>query len=454
METTKMTNYKFRPATSARAKVRIAVEGAAGAGKTLGALLLAHGLGERIAVIDTETRVELDHKNNEVIGVFGRSEQYVGWDGHPLKFDACPMLPPYSPECYMDALDAAYRDGYDVVIVDSLSHEWAGHGGVLELVDAHPSRNKFDAWKTWTPPHRALLERILRAPCHVICTLRTKTAYEVVEENGKKVPKKLGLAPVAREGTDYEFDVIFGVDAEDHSAHVLKANAFYSRRLREEVSRERRLSVGIGRAIRAWADAGGFKAVTPEPAPVAPSAPTVPGPPPVAPVAPAAPSVPRPAAPSVPPPAAPVAPAAPVVTPETKPDTAPPAPVAIPPATPEAAPVVTDVALSLEDVISRIGRFQTRHAEDVIAAKPGEPASVSSAILNLASRAHGEDLVKRVWVEVGGRTFGEGKNRKRRSLSGAQLRTLVSRLPVKFPAETQPQTPLTDALASTTTIPW
>ena len=148
----------------------------------------------------------------------GAAEKYVGLspDGIPWKFDIL-TLDDYSPSTYRAAIIAAGIEGYDVCVIDSLSHEWEGSGGALELVDkkAQTGRgNKFtDGWGQVTPMHRALFEAIVRSPCHIIATVRTKTEYSLEKnETGKTVPVKMGMKPVQREGVEYEFDVFARMD--------------------------------------------------------------------------------------------------------------------------------------------------------------------------------------------------------------------------------------------------
>ena len=193
----------FKPASRTKCKLRAAIAGPSGGGKSFTALRLAFTLGDKVSVIATEP---------------GAAEKYVGLapDGKPWQFDIL-TLDDYSPSTYRAAIIAAGKEGYDVCITDSLSHEWEGSGGALELVDkkAQTGRgNKFtDGWNQVTPMHRAIFEAIVRSPCHIIATVRTKTEY-VLEKNdqGKTVPVKMGMKPVQREGVEYEFDVFARID--------------------------------------------------------------------------------------------------------------------------------------------------------------------------------------------------------------------------------------------------
>ncbi|AAK94416.1 hypothetical protein Mx8p81 [Myxococcus phage Mx8] len=186
-------------ASKKQARLRLALIGPSGSGKTFSALRIARGLvgpGGRIAVADTER---------------GSASKYAD----RFDFDAQDMEQ-FGPRDFIRVIQEAEREGYDALILDSLSHAWMGKGGALEMVDnvakASKSRNSFDAWRTVTPEHNAMVDAILRARLHVIVTMRVKTEYVVEEVNGKKTPRKVGLAPVQRDGLEYEFDVVADMD--------------------------------------------------------------------------------------------------------------------------------------------------------------------------------------------------------------------------------------------------
>jgi hypothetical protein len=176
----------------------MALVGAAKTGKTLTALRLASALGERIAVIDTE-------------------HESADWYADEIPFDTV-SLTNFHPRHYIEALQDAVAEGYQVVIIDSLSHAWAGAGGLLEVhaqVTKRKNGKSFEAWGDVTPIQNQLIEAILTCPVHVIVTMRAKMGY-VVEENekGKQAPRKIGLAPVQRGDTEYEFDLYAEMDHE------------------------------------------------------------------------------------------------------------------------------------------------------------------------------------------------------------------------------------------------
>ena len=201
----------FRKAERKRAKARIALCAPAGGGKTHSALLIAKGLGGKIAVIDTEN---------------GSAELEAGKPNIP-EFDVITMHAPFDPIKYIAAIDAAEKAGYDIVIIDSLTHAWAGTGGLLDKVDtiskASKSGNSYTAWRDVTPLHNKLVDKMLQSTCHIIATMRSKTDY-VLETNSKggMTPKKVGLAPVQREGMDYEFTVVLDIDQSSHVATATK----------------------------------------------------------------------------------------------------------------------------------------------------------------------------------------------------------------------------------------
>lgn len=191
---------KFVKATKFRARLRLVIEGLAKSGKTKTSLKIAAELGRlllhrepRIALIDSEWNSALKYADE-------------------FDFDHLP-LDSFSPDTYTEALALAEEEGYDVCIIDSLSHEWIGKDGALALVDQAAKRsqsnNQFFAWRDVTPMHNALIEAILRSKMHIIATLRLKPEYIIEPDGkGKLVPRKVGLAPVQREGLDYDFDII------------------------------------------------------------------------------------------------------------------------------------------------------------------------------------------------------------------------------------------------------
>lgn len=196
---------EFRKAERRGQKARIALTGPSGSGKTLTALILASRLGERIAVLDSE---------------HGSASLYAD----RFAFDSFEPES-YSPKVYAEAIKAAEQAGYEVLVIDSLSHAWMGRGGALEMVDdaaARASGNSFAGWKVVTPVQHAMIDAILGARLHVIVTMRTKTEYVIEDVRGKKTPRKVGLAPVQRDGIEYEFQIVGDLTVE-HTMFVSKS---------------------------------------------------------------------------------------------------------------------------------------------------------------------------------------------------------------------------------------
>ena len=226
----------FERAQKKKAHLRLAVCGPSGSGKTYGALMLAQGLGSRIAMIDTE------HHSGELYADL-------------CEYDIATLDPPYSPERYIELIKGAESAGYDVLIIDSLSHAWSGEGGILDIKDrvekASRSGNGFAAWREVTPQHNRLVDTLLAAKCHVITTMRTKTAYELQEDDrGRKKPVKIGLAPVQRDGMEYEFTLVVDLSVDGHIATASKD------RTRLLDGKHVMLTPEVGQQLKAWLEDG------------------------------------------------------------------------------------------------------------------------------------------------------------------------------------------------------
>ena len=187
---------QIKKATKSESKLRMALVGASGSGKTYTALAIAEHLGQKILFVDTE---------------HGSASKYADI----FSFDVI-ELDDFAPENFVSAIKLAESNNYDVVILDSLSHEWNGKGGILELHEAEEkrTRNKFTAWASVTPRHNALIEAIVQSKINVIGTMRAKTDYSMTkDERGKTTVENVGLAPIQRDGMEYEFDVVAHLDA-------------------------------------------------------------------------------------------------------------------------------------------------------------------------------------------------------------------------------------------------
>lgn len=193
-----MTN-PFQKATKKESLLRMAITGPSGGGKTYTALTIGTALipSAKVALIDTER---------------GSASKYAD----QFSFDVL-ELDDFRPAVYVRAIEAAQANGYNVLIIDSLSHAWFAQGGVLSIVDDEAARSKtgntFMAWRKGTEVQNQLVDAILASKMHVIATMRSKTEYVIeTDSRGKQVPRKIGLAPVQRDGVEYEFDVVAEMD--------------------------------------------------------------------------------------------------------------------------------------------------------------------------------------------------------------------------------------------------
>ena len=197
----------FVKATRKKSKLRLALTGPSGSGKTFGALMVAKGIGGKIAVIDTEK---------------GSASLY----SHLVDFDVLELSPPYTPERFSGAIKEAQAAGYTTLIIDSITHEWTGSGGCLELVDeiakARYKGNTWSAWNDITPRHRAFIDAMLQADMHIIATARSKTETAQTEDGGRKKVVKLGMKAEQRDGVEYEFTIVLDLIHAGHFAEATK----------------------------------------------------------------------------------------------------------------------------------------------------------------------------------------------------------------------------------------
>ena len=231
----------FRKAQRKQAKLRLAITGPAGSGKTYSALQLAFGLGGKIAMIDTEN---------------GSGDLYSSLGN----YDIANMHAPYDPRTYIQLIHEAEQSKYDIIIIDSLSHAWNGQGGILDLqnrvAETKFKGNSYAAWRVVTPFQNQLVDALITSPCHIITTMRSKTEYIQTEnDRGRTEIRKVGLAPVQREGIDYEFSTVFDL-SQNHMAMVSKDRTGLFDEQIFTVSQD------TGKLLRKWLDAGASVSTT------------------------------------------------------------------------------------------------------------------------------------------------------------------------------------------------
>lgn len=229
----------FQKAVKKKLKARIGLIGPSGSGKTFTALRIAKALGGSVAVIDTE---------------HGAASKYVG-DPDVPEFDV-EELTTFSPETYSEKIREAEKAGYDVLVIDGLSHAWMGKDGALEQVDRAAKRSKsgnsFAAWRDVTPKHNELIETMLGCKMHLIVTMRSKTEYVIeTDKNGKQVPRKVGMAPIQRDGLEYEFDLVAELFIDGNEFVVTKSRC----RALNEYSK-RQAGPDVAERMLAWLTSG------------------------------------------------------------------------------------------------------------------------------------------------------------------------------------------------------
>lgn len=195
---------QFNKAERKRSKLRLALCGVSGSGKTTAALRVARGLGGKTALIDTEN---------------GSASLYAD----RFEFDVLELEAPYTPQRFIEAIQSAEQAGYDNVIIDSMSHEWVGSGGCLEMVETLKPKfhgNSFGSWSEVGKQHIKFLERIVTSRVHIIATVRMKSEH-VQDAKTRKV-SKVGMKYEMRDDFEYEFTSVFNIDRDSHLAIASK----------------------------------------------------------------------------------------------------------------------------------------------------------------------------------------------------------------------------------------
>lgn len=222
---------QLKTAQRKRAKIKMAIQGSSGSGKTQSSLLIAKGLTggdlSKVAVIDTEN---------------GSSNLY----SHLGDYNVLPLSPPYTPQKYAEAIKVCEDAGMEVVIIDSTSHCWE------YLLDYHSNLagNSFQNWNKIKPMEKVFIDKILQSKCHVISTMRCKQDYVLNQKDGKFIPEKVGLKSVQRDGIDYEFTLVFDIDIK-HQATCSKDRTGLFMDKPEFL-----ISENTGKAILNWCNSG------------------------------------------------------------------------------------------------------------------------------------------------------------------------------------------------------
>ena len=216
-----------------QARIRIALQGVSGSGKSYSSLLLAYGICQdwrRIAVIDTE------HQSAHLYSHLG-------------EYNVLNLTAPYTTERYIEAIDVCEKAGMDVIIVDSLSANWEGTGGILDY-HANMAGNSFTNWSKLTPKLNTLVQKILTSSCHIISTIRSKQDYVITEKNGKQVPEKVGMKGIIRDGTDYEYTIVMELDIYNNATCTKDRTQLFNSRIPFKIDES------TGKKIMQWCKDG------------------------------------------------------------------------------------------------------------------------------------------------------------------------------------------------------
>ena len=234
----------FKKAVRESLWVKVLSIAPSGSGKTYSNLRLAQGMAkklqeetgeeERIAFIESESK---------------RSTYYAD----EFDFDILEIKAPFTPEKYTDAIDEAIDAGYRVLVVDSLSHEWMGKGGLLEVHSSMPG-NSYTNWSKITPRHEKFMDKVIESPIHIFATVRGKDKYVLEDQNGKQVPRKVGVGYQQRDDLEYLFTTSFTLEQDTHYFNTVKDNTHLFED-RHEILTEK-----DGEALYKWAIGGDIKA--------------------------------------------------------------------------------------------------------------------------------------------------------------------------------------------------
>ena len=225
---------QLKKATRKQVKLRLGLSAVSGGGKTMSALLLAYGMTNdwtKIAVIDTE---------NSSASLYS----------HLGEFNTIDLQAPFSPERYMEAITACEVGGMEVIIIDSVTHEWDGKGGCLDISNSMTG-NSYTNWAKITPRHDAFINSILQSKCHIITSVRRKQDYEMSKDSqGKTKIEKVGLKEVTREGFEYELTLNLNIEINHHATASKDRTGLFSDKPEFIITPE------TGRLLIEWCNSG------------------------------------------------------------------------------------------------------------------------------------------------------------------------------------------------------
>jgi hypothetical protein len=204
----------FKKATRDNIWAKILLISPSGGGKSYSALTLAEGIAEAI---------KNDKGEDARVAMIGTESSRDRYYAKEFDYDLMQLKPPFTPESYVKGIDEAIEEGYKVLVIDSMTHEWSGQGGALDIHSKIPG-NSYTAWNKVTPRHNKFIDKIIESEIFVIATVRGKDEYVLEEVNGKQVPRKVALGYEQRKDTEYLFTCAFNIDQDTHLASAVKDN--------------------------------------------------------------------------------------------------------------------------------------------------------------------------------------------------------------------------------------
>lgn len=236
--------FTIQKATRKNVSIKVALMSPSGGGKTYSSLRLATGMAKELE--------RMNGKKSRIIMI--NTEGARGYYyANEFDYEVVDINPPYNPEKFIQAIQFVEREGADIIIMDSTSHEWEGKGGCLELHTQAGGR--YQDWAKVTPRHEQFIEAMAKSPVHIIATMRGKDKYELEkDDNGKTTVNKLGLGAKQREGFEYEFTCTFTIDQRTNLATSQKDNThIFEEDLAVVLTEEH------GRRLVQWANSGNGK---------------------------------------------------------------------------------------------------------------------------------------------------------------------------------------------------
>lgn len=227
---------QIRKAERTAVKIKLAITGLTGSGKTMGALLLAKGLSNdgKVLIIDTENKSASLYSDHKVT-------KHIDYD--VIDIDA-----PFTVDKYLKALQMGVEAGYGVIIIDSISHQWDAEGGALDKKNSLDMKggNSFTNWGGIKKEANAFQAKILSAPVHIIVTMRSKMEYVLeLNEKGRSTPRKVGLAPIQKDGIEYEFSTVFDMSMDKTYSITKDRTGLFDGRMEK-------ITENTGKEIKEW----------------------------------------------------------------------------------------------------------------------------------------------------------------------------------------------------------